>query len=359
MGLAKFRDTEAQFRGFAVGNELPPAKPPADEIARIAGLLEGLGDADLPPAALVATLTGEGEGADAALVARADSLDREAKRLRALLALVRSRRGVEALAGVAAAEPVDLFRGALLVAALDNPDLDVEGARRDLDRLAATVAAALPAGADDAAKLATLDRVLFQELGFHGSRGDYYNRSNSYVNEVLDDREGIPITLAVVYMELAARLGVTVEGVGLPGHFIVRHVPAAGEPVWIDVFEGAKRLDRAGVAALYRDLQGAELTDGLLAPVGPRAILLRMLNNLLGIATREDDAPAMHRYLDAIVAVDPDAARERVMRMLLARRLGRIDAARADALWLLKRAPEEIDLESVHRFLEALDRGGP
>lgn len=359
VGLAKFRDTEAQFRGFAVGNELPPAKPPADEIARIAGLLEGLGDADLPPAALVATLTGEGEGADAALVARADSLDREAKRLRALLALVRSRRGVEALAGVAAAEPVDLFRGALLVAALDNPDLDVEGARRDLDRLAATVAAALPAGADDAAKLATLDRVLFQELGFHGSRGDYYNRSNSYVNEVLDDREGIPITLAVVYMELAARLGVTVEGVGLPGHFIVRHVPAAGEPVWIDVFEGAKRLDRAGVAALYRDLQGAELTDGLLAPVGPRAILLRMLNNLLGIATREDDAPAMHRYLDAIVAVDPDAARERVMRMLLARRLGRIDAARADALWLLERAPEEIDLESVHRFLEALDRGGP
>ncbi len=358
VGLAKFRDTKAEFRGFAVGPQLPPAAPPTEQVARIAGMVKDLDGAGAPPAELVAALVGEGAVGDAALAARADALDREAKGMRALMAQVQAKRTVEALAKEAAAEPIDLFQSALLVAALDNPDLDLAGARHDLDRLAAEVAKGVPEGADDAAKLAALDRVLFQELGFHGSRGDYYNRSNSYVNEVLDDREGIPITLALVYMELAKRLGVAIEGVGLPGHFLVRHAPAGAEPRWIDVFDGAAILDRDGVAKLYRDLQGRDLTDDLLAPVGPKAILVRMINNLLSIATREDDAPAMHRYLDAILAVDPESGRDRVMRMLVANRLGRKDAARSDALWLLDRAPDEIDLAAVHRFLEALDQGG-
>ena len=358
VGLAKFRDTKAEFRGFAVGAELPQARPPAEQLARVAGLVHDLGATIAAPADLVAALVTEGSSGDAALAARADALDREAKRVRELMAQVQAKRTVSALAKEAAAEPIDLFQSALLVAALDNPDLDLAGSKHDLDRLADEVAKGVPEGADDAAKLATLNRVLFKELGFHGSRGDYYNRANSYVNEVLDDREGIPITLALVYMELAKRLGVSIDGVGLPGHFLVGHAPAGAEPRWIDVFDGAAILDRDGVAKLYRDLQGRELTDDLLAPVGPKAILTRMINNLLSIATREDDAPAMHRYLDAMLAVDPDAGRERVMRMLVAKRLGRNDAARADALWLLERAPEEIDLAAVHRFLESLDRGG-
>ena len=358
VGLAKFRDTKAEFRGFAVGAELPQARPPAEQLARVAGLVHDLGATGAASADLVAALVTEGSSGDAALAARADALDREAKRVRELMAQVQAKRTVQALAKEAAAEPIDLFQSALLVAALDNPDLDLAGAKHDLDRLADEVAKGVPEGADDAAKLATLNRVLFKELGFHGSRGDYYNRANSYVNEVLDDREGIPITLALVYMELAKRLGVSIDGVGLPGHFLVGHAPAGAEPRWIDVFDGAAILDRDGVAKLYRDLQGRELTDDLLAPVGPKAILTRMINNLLSIATREDDAPAMHRYLDAMLAVDPDAGRERVMRMLVAKRLGRNDAARADALWLLERAPDDIDLAAVHRFLEALDRGG-
>jgi regulator of sirC expression with transglutaminase-like and TPR domain len=358
VGLAKFRDTKADFRGFAVGAELPQARPPAEQLARVAGLVHDLGATGAAPAELVATLVGEGATGDAALAARADALDREAKRVRELMAQVQAKRTVEALAKEAAAEPIDLFQSALLVAALDNPDLDLAGSKHDLDRLAAEVAKGVPEGADDVAKLAALDRVLFKELGFHGSRGDYYNRANSYVNEVVDDREGIPITLALVYMELAKRLGVSIDGVGLPGHFLVRHAPAGAEPRWIDVFDGAAILDRDGVAKLYRDLQGRELTDDLLAPVGPKAILTRMINNLLSIATREDDAPAMLRYLDAMLAVDPESGRERVMRMLVANRLGRKDAARADALWLLERSPEEIDLAAVHRFLEALDQGG-
>src|SRR5205085_9152402 len=104
--------------------------------------------------------------------------------------------------------------------------------------------ASFPQDADEAAKLTALNKYLFTERGFHGSRSDYYNRANSYLNEVIDDREGLPITLSVLYMEIARRLGVKVVGIGLPGHFIVQHLPAKGERQLIDVYGGGKALTR-------------------------------------------------------------------------------------------------------------------
>jgi regulator of sirC expression with transglutaminase-like and TPR domain len=250
---------------------------------------------------------------------------------------------------------IDLFRAALVIAKLDNPDLNVDASRRELDRLAADIAKQIPANADAAAKLATLNRVLFDELGFHGSRGDYYNRSNSYVNEVLDDREGIPITLAVVYMEIARRLGLTVEGVGFPGHFLVRHAPAVGEPQWLDIFDRGAVRTRADLSK-ERQSVGEELSDEDLAVYGPRAILARMINNLLGIAVREGKQTDVLRYLDAILVVAPDSARDRVMRMVTAARLGRRDAALADARWLLDNQPAGIDLDQVRDLVTRLEQ---
>src|SRR5437879_3620879 len=131
--------------------------------------------------------------------------------------------------------------------------------------MAKKLAAALPAKADDAAKLAALNKFLFAERGYHGSRSDYYHRSNSYLSEVIDDREGLPITLSVLYMELARRLGLRAEGVGLPGHFVVRHVPKKGGPVLIDVYEGGTVLTRDEAAAKVRDIAGQPLREEQLA----------------------------------------------------------------------------------------------
>src|SRR5207248_8166917 len=104
------------------------------------------------------------------------------------------------------------------------------------------VTAGLPKDADEKARLAALNDYLFKKRGFHGSRNDYYHRSNSYLNEVIDDREGLPITLSVLYVELARRVGLKVVGVALPGHFIVKHVPAKGEEQLIDVFVRAQPM---------------------------------------------------------------------------------------------------------------------
>ena len=145
-------------------------------------------------------------------------------------------------------EKIDLFRAALLVSRLDNEDVDVEQYQRDVARMAGEVRAKLPADATPAARLEALKKYLFEENGFHGSRGDYYNRSNSYLNEVLEDREGLPITLAVLYMELARQLDVEVRGVGFPSHFIVAPAAAqSGDESWIDVYEGGQSLQFAPI----------------------------------------------------------------------------------------------------------------
>src|SRR5205807_4742632 len=131
-----------------------------------------------------------------------------------------------------------------LLAKLDNDELDPAAYCKEVERMARELSAQLPKDADEMAKLTALNKYLFTERGFHGSRTDYYSRSNSYLNEVIDDREGLPITLSVLYMEIARRLDMKVVGVGLPGHFVVRHEPKGGPMQIVDVFDG-KLLSRA------------------------------------------------------------------------------------------------------------------
>ena len=362
VGLAKFRDTEAEFRGFALGRDLPRAAPEADAMARIEAVTAAFradpASTDVePPEDVIATLLAEGDAARPGLMRRAAELEQQAARLEALAASVHVRRTLDELAGLVgkADTGIDLFHAALLIAKLDNPDLDVAASRQELDRLAADIRSRIPAGADDEATLAVLNRVLFDERGFHGSRGDYYNRSNSYVNEVLDDREGIPISLAVVYMELARRLGLAVEGVGYPGHFLVLYTPDTGVPRWLDIFDRAAVRTRTELAAERREATGENLTDADLSIAGPRAILVRMLNNLLGIALRGGKQADILRYLDAILVIAPESAQDRVMRMVTSARLGRRAAALADARWLLDHEPPGVDPDQVRSLITRLE----
>ena len=357
-GLVKFRDTEAEFRGFAVGPELPTVMPSAELLGRVEGLTECVAAwATLEFSSdMIAGLVEQGPDVVAAVEQRAWALRRESEALQAVATAVHEQQTLAALAKVVAVPDaeIDLFWAALLIARLDNPEVDVEASRADLKRLAASVAARLADDADDETKLGMLETVLFTELGFHGSRGDFYNRANSYINEVLDDREGIPITLAVVYIELARELGVRVEGVSFPGHFIVKATGDEEAPVWIDVFEAGERLSRDDLAKRLREQQGMELAERHLATASSRQILARMLGNLEGIASREQDAPAMLRYLSGILTVTPGATRDRVLRMVTAERLGRREMALADAEWLLEHQPADIDTDQVRRFLRSM-----
>jgi regulator of sirC expression with transglutaminase-like and TPR domain len=169
-------------------------------------------------------------------------------------------------------EQIPLDEAALLIAAHARPELDVAAELARLDDLAA------------GCKEPTLDGLahhLFVELGFRGNAGHYQDPDNSYLDQVVRRRLGIPITLSVLTMEVGRRVGVALDGVGMPGHFIVRH--RGGPDTFLDPFDGGRRLDAAGCQEIFTGLGGTAWQDSYLAPVGPRAILARMLLNLQGV----------------------------------------------------------------------------
>jgi len=170
----------------------------------------------------------------------------------------------------------------LLIAAHARPDLDIGRELKLLDRLAAGI----PEG--------TLDewrRHLFVELGYSGDVARYYDPVTSFLDEVIRRRRGLPITLSVLGMEVGRRVGLRFEGVGMPGHFLLRH----GPDVYVDPFDGGRVLDRAGCVERFRAVNGprAPFRASYLNPVGPHAILGRMLNNLKSVYAGRGDAAAL------------------------------------------------------------------
>lgn len=182
------------------------------------------------------------------------------------------------------ARDVPLDEAAACLAAHAHPALDVDAVLDRLDGLARLV----PAPTVDGVR-----RLLFDDLGFAGNRDDYYDPRNSLLDEVLERRLGIPITLSLLTIEVARRVFVGLVGVGMPGHFLVRD--AADETAFVDPFNGGRRLDADGCAALYRAAQGpgAAFDGRWLQPVGATEILVRMLTNLRAIYAQRRDQPAL------------------------------------------------------------------
>ncbi len=359
VGLATFRGTKAEFKNFQIGEKVKADAAPEGLAGKVAKLVADIPTDAPPKPALVEKLLPEGDAGMAVLRERARQLEQQAAQLRVLAREVHQRRTLKELAAAVAGkeEDIDLLRASLLIARLDNEELDVEHYRKEVDRMAREVAAKLPKDATEAAKLAALNKSLFEERGFHGSRNDYYHKSNSYVNEVIDDREGLPITLSVLYMELAKRLGLKVVGVGMPGHFLVRHVPAKGDPKLIDVYDGGKEMTRADAEKRVKAQYDRELNDDDLAETGKKAILTRILQNLLGLAQEDQDVIAALRYLDAMVTVAPDAGRERWMRAILRYNTRQREEARQDVDWLIEHHPAGIDPKRVRELRDRLDEG--
>jgi regulator of sirC expression with transglutaminase-like and TPR domain len=355
VGLAKFRNTVAEFKYFHLGKTVTASAAPTEMAARIGKAIDSL-PSDRPAADTIDKLAGDGPLGPRLLRERARQLEKQAARLREIAAAVHQKTVLDELVRATAGkeENIDLVYAALLLARLDNEDVEVEVYRSEVERMARKVRERLKKDGTENVRIETLNRYLFEERGFHGSRGDYYNRSNSYISEVIDDREGLPITLSVLYIELARRLGLKVEGVGLPAHFVVRHVPAKGEPRLIDVYEGGKVLSREEAAKKVEALTGKPLRDEHLAATTKKAILVRMLHNLLNVANQERDTAGMLRYLDGILALNTDAGPERAVRAALLYQQGDRTRALQDVDWLLDHGPEDVDLDRVRQLRKAI-----
>jgi regulator of sirC expression with transglutaminase-like and TPR domain len=360
VGLAKFRQTQAEFRRFQVGASLSSPLPSAELAASLTKEIDALPALESLLPEKLAPLIGSPDEAIISLRAKATSLRARALELEQVAVDVRLQKVANELTAVLEARDgkVDLFRAALTIARLDEEEVDLDAYTKQLERMAGEVKGKLPADATEAKKLETLNAYLFKENGFHGSRTDYYNRFNSYLNRVMDEREGLPITLSILYMELATRLGLKMEGVGLPAHFVVRHLPKEGEPQLIDVFDGAKLLSREEAGKKVRELTGEDITDAQLSAVSERQILQRMLGNLLGLAQQKSDKETVLRYLEALLIIDPALVRERGLRAILHYETGRREQAVQDLNWFLENKPAGIDLEQIREMQNAFRKKG-
>jgi regulator of sirC expression with transglutaminase-like and TPR domain len=208
-------------------------------------------------------------------------------------------------------EGVDLAQAALLIACEEYPALDLPLYLARLDEMAGAVRRRLPdaAGAPDA--VAALNAYLFEEEGFHGNEQDYYDPRNSFLNEVLDRKTGIPITLSTVYIEVAQRAGVGAAGVGLPGHFIVK-ISAGGGHLLVDPYHGGNRLSEEDCQERLDRIYGGRLkVDAtMLAPCGPKSILARMLRNLKAIYLKTGEQERALRILDLLLQVNPHSGED-------------------------------------------------
>lgn len=352
VGLARFRDTVAEFKQFQVGDRIAGGRLTDQAKALIAKSVRELNPDKEPSAREVESFLKFPEGTLEELRIQARRLEKQAAQLRKIAQAVHHQKVIEDLTKLAK-EPedrLDLIQGALLLARLDNEEVDIAGYRKEVDRLARDIASGLPKGANDQARLTGLIKALFEERGFHGSRLDYYSRNNSYLNEVIDDREGLPITLSVLFMELARRLDLKVVGVALPGHFVTRHEPSKGPSQLIDVYEGGKFLTVEQAQDKVRKITGRPPRDQDLAAATKRFILLRMTHNLLNAAQEERDQAGSLRYLDAILAIDPEAHEERWVRAVFRYQAGQREGALADCEAILAASPPNVDLERVREL---------
>lgn len=351
VGLAHFRQTKAEFKGFRVAATIPPSRPAEETVERIAKYVTDIAVKRPPKIELIEKVTAEGDVGAAVLRERARLLEQQAERLRQLARAAQQQRARDELKKLTEKKDAefDLLHAALLIAKIDNDELDVDAYLRSVERMAADVKKVLAADATEDARLAALNKHLFDELGFHGSRTDYYNKSNSYLNEVIDDREGLPITLAVLYIDLGRRVGANIVGVGLPGHFLTRFEPKSGAGQIVDVFERGKKLTREEAVKLVTDA-GRMFDDEYLATQSSSQILIRMLRNLMGIARDAQDAESMLQYVETVLVLDPLSAEDRWFRAALRYQTGRTEESLTDVEWLLDREPPGIDLSRVRQL---------
>jgi regulator of sirC expression with transglutaminase-like and TPR domain len=247
-------------------------------------------------------------------------------------------------------EPGDeLTPAALVVARLEYPRLDPRSSLARLDALgrdaARRVARAGPA-APAPVRVAAVSRFLYEEQRFTGNRERYDDPRNSFLNEVLERRTGIPITLAIVYIEVARRAGVHVEGVNFPGHFLLRVPDAAdaagGDSIILDPFHDGARLAEADCRRLLEQHVGEEAAFDrrLLEPATRRQIVTRMLVNLKRSYVRLRSMPQARAVADLLVSLDPAALSELRDRGLLAYHMDDFAAALRDLETYLKLTPK-------------------
>ena len=256
-------------------------------------------------------------------------------------------------------QDLDLAEAALLLAKSEYPALDIPAYLAQLDDLAARLRERLPGSADLEQRLVSLNEFLFEELGFSGNTDNYYDPRNSFLNEVLDRKLGIPITLCILYMEIGRRVGLELEGVSFPGHFLVKFATDEGDVV-LDPFAGGVPLTEEELVDRLEETYGQHRINNsslpqLLAAASKRDILVRMLRNLKVIYLHHERFEKALEVINQILLISPELAEEVRERGELYERLECHRSALLDYQRYLRLEPQAPDLADIRNRIIALE----
>lgn len=251
---------------------------------------------------------------------------------------------------------IDLARACLQIAEDAYPGLDVDGYVGEIDRFGKRLRARIPIQALPEERVVALNEFLYDDLGFSGNTENYYDPRNSYLNEVLDRRTGIPITLSVLYMEMGRRIGLEFQGISFPGHFLVR-LRLRGGTLVLDPFSGGapqsedelrERLKRVIPRGATGGVPVSELPlEQFLEPASNRQILARVLRNLKGVYREADKPERLLEVLNRMIIVAPESAGELRDRGMVYQRLECWRPALKDLTDYLEREPDASDIDEV------------
>lgn len=250
---------------------------------------------------------------------------------------------------------VELDRATLLIAAEEYPQLDVEKYLAQLDHFADALRDLHRAQPDPLLRLFSLNHQLFNQLGFRGNTETYYDARNSFLNDVMDRRSGIPISLSVIYIEVARRLSLPVFGVGMPGHFLVKYRDGERDVI-LDPFHAGRILSVERCAEMVEEMYGETIRFQLsfLSEVTKKQILTRMLLNLKGVYARVPDHPRTIAVIERALLITPGAMTEIRDRGLAQLELGRYRQALNDLEAYLQRLPHAEDADEVREKIREL-----
>lgn len=254
-----------------------------------------------------------------------------------------------------------LLEAAAAIAQDEEPTLDIQAVLATCDALMVRLKRRLKRDAEPIQQLTALNQFFYQELGFSGNANNFYAPENSYLNEVFRTRRGIPISIAVIWLELARGLGLQADGVSFPGHFLVKVTLPEGLVVMDPLTGQSLGLERLSEQLLpfrnrTEDGEDADTPLGLyLQPATPRDILTRMLRNLKEIFSSQTDWPRLKCVLDRLIVLNPDALYERRDRGLACIEMGLNEQARDDLNVYVSQANSASDVDLIRSRLALLE----
>lgn len=254
-------------------------------------------------------------------------------------------------------EYIDLAKAALYIAQEEYPELDIEEYLNALDAMAMELEERLPLEKYPLKIIQTINKYLYDDLNFAGNKQNYYDPRNSFLNDVIERRVGIPITLALLYIEIARRIDFPMIGIGMPGHFLIR--PDVSEiEIFVDAFNGGEIMFpqdcEQRLSQIYQ--QNVTLQPEFLAPVTKKQFLARMLTNLKYIYLKQQELEKALSCVERILLLFPSAALELRDRGLLSYQIGRFNQAADDLQAYLMQVPNAQDASTIRHLLEKLGK---